>query len=136
MVNFYSSVGFLTVLSIDRHLAINLAMNRRARILRSTKNAWIASACIWCVAMAGVINILLYAEVQRCGCAIYFPGMVCNCICSSLWKYDSTFIFTLANGSPEDKYVELCLFYKHNHVHEAFCVVYVVYTYAPSFHFI
>lgn len=78
MLNYYSSISFLMVMSIDRYLAINLAMNQKVRKYRTKLAACIISAFFWIVAFLSVINILIYADVHGCDCQIYFPGRSLN----------------------------------------------------------
>lgn len=74
MLNYYSSIMFLTIMSVDRYLAINFAMNQKVAKIRTKRAAFIISSCLWILAFSSVINILIYAEVKECDCHIFFPG--------------------------------------------------------------
>ena len=73
MLSYYSSITFLTVMSVDRYMAINLAMNQNVKKFRTKTAACVISAAAWILAILAVINILVYADVHECECQIYFP---------------------------------------------------------------
>ena len=73
MLNYYASILFLMVMSIDRYLAINHAMNSVANKFRSVRAVRLVSIVIWAVCLSAVAHILWTAHVLPCNiCAIKF----------------------------------------------------------------
>lgn len=73
MLNYYASILFLMVMSIDRYLAINHAMNSIANKLRSVRAVRLVSIVVWTICFSAVTHILWTAHVLPCNnCAIKF----------------------------------------------------------------
>jgi len=73
MLNYYASILFLMVMSIDRYLAINHAMNSIANKLRSVRAVRLVSIVVWTICFSAVTHILWTAHVLPCDtCAIKF----------------------------------------------------------------
>lgn len=88
-------------MSVDRYMAINLALNERARKCRTRIAAVVISVCVWSITLLSVINILMYADVRECQCALFFPGMNLNaCIKILFMIHDFSLYFNLV-GSRE-----------------------------------
>nr|XP_002123674.1 somatostatin receptor type 2-like [Ciona intestinalis] len=72
MLNYYTSILFLTMMSVDRYMAINHAMSSKAAKFRNTMAVGLISATIWFIGFLSVIFILIQAKVQDCKCNIEF----------------------------------------------------------------
>lgn len=73
MLNYYASILFLMVMSIDRYLAINHAMNSIANKLRSIRAVRMVSAVLWAICFMAVTHVLWITHVLPCDvCAIKF----------------------------------------------------------------
>nr|XP_039272555.1 somatostatin receptor type 2-like [Styela clava] len=75
MLNYYSSIMFLTIMSVDRYLAINFAMNQKVAKVRTKRAAFVISSILWILSFVSVVNILIHADVRGCDCQIFFPGV-------------------------------------------------------------
>lgn len=72
MLNYYASILFLTMMSIDRYLAINHAMNSRATKFRTKRSVAAVSMVVWLLGLLCVIYVMVKAEVVNCKCEIKF----------------------------------------------------------------
>uniref|UniRef100_F6T336 G-protein coupled receptors family 1 profile domain-containing protein n=1 Tax=Ciona intestinalis TaxID=7719 RepID=F6T336_CIOIN len=77
MLNYYTSILFLTMMSVDRYMAINHAMSSKAAKFRNTMAVGLISATIWFIGFLSVIFILIQAKVQDCKCNIEFSHKRC-----------------------------------------------------------
>uniref|UniRef100_H2YHK7 G-protein coupled receptors family 1 profile domain-containing protein n=1 Tax=Ciona savignyi TaxID=51511 RepID=H2YHK7_CIOSA len=76
MLNYYTSILFLTMMSVDRYMAINHAMSSKVAKFRSRRAVTIISAVIWVIGFFSIIFILVKAKVQNCDCRIEFEEEV------------------------------------------------------------
>ncbi|XP_076812746.1 somatostatin receptor type 2-like isoform X2 [Clavelina lepadiformis] len=72
MLNYYSSILFLTVMSIDRFLAINYALNPKISRLRTRRATATISVIVWMLSFLSVVVIMVKAHVVNCDCVIVF----------------------------------------------------------------
>merc|ERR1739838_2891 len=68
-MSYYSSIFFLTVMSLDRYLAINHAMKSWAMKLRRKRAVYCVSALVWILCFACVLPILIRSKVLGCKCS-------------------------------------------------------------------
>ncbi|XP_077966156.1 somatostatin receptor type 2-like [Styela clava] len=77
IINYYSSISFLTVMALDRYIAVCHAFSDRLQKLRTTKAAYIITAIVWTVAILICIPIMMYSTKRGrepfCRCALQFP---------------------------------------------------------------
>ena len=72
MLNFYASILFLTMMSIDRYMAINHPMSAKVAKYRSKFSVMMISISIWLLGFVSIIYILVKANVANCLCSIEF----------------------------------------------------------------
>jgi len=72
LISYYSSIFFLTVMSIDRYLAVNHAMKSWATKLRQKKSVYITSAAVWALSVFAVVPIFIRSDVKVCKCSTDF----------------------------------------------------------------
>ncbi|XP_077966251.1 somatostatin receptor type 2-like [Styela clava] len=76
-VNYYSSISFLTVMALDRYIAVCHAFSDRLQKLRTTKAAYIITAIVWTVAILICTPIMMYSTKRGrepfCKCELQFP---------------------------------------------------------------
>ena len=65
LVNMYGSVFFLVMMSVDRFLAVVMAV--RARQLRNYRNAFYCSLFVWVAALAIASEALVLRNVDEVG---------------------------------------------------------------------
>lgn len=68
-MSYFCSVLFLTVMSIDRWLAINYPTNNIAIKLRSKRSVYIISCFVWIISIGCVVRMFLESEVFGCRCS-------------------------------------------------------------------
>lgn len=71
-LSYYSSVFFLTVMSLDRYLAINHAMTTLGTKLRKKRAVHLASLGVWLLCFGSVLPITLRSGVKGCKCSTDF----------------------------------------------------------------
>nr|XP_039259644.1 somatostatin receptor type 5-like [Styela clava] len=76
-INYYSSISFLTVMALDRYIAVCHAFSDRLQKLRTTKAAYIITAIVWTVSILICIPIMMYSKKRGrepyCKCELQFP---------------------------------------------------------------
>ena len=72
MLNYYASILFLMVMSIDRYLAINHAMNARLSKFRLRKAVYMISMAVWTMGLLCVVFVMIHAQVEGCKCKLIF----------------------------------------------------------------
>jgi len=72
MMSYYASILFLTVMSLDRYVAINHAMGGWSVKLRNKSAVCVVSWLVWVVCLASVINVLVRSQISGCKC-VYEP---------------------------------------------------------------
>lgn len=93
MMNYYASIMFLTIMSVDRCLAINFPTDDKVAKLRS--KTLLTSSILWMMAILSTIDILKFADVQDCSCQIFFPAE---------GETDYTRLMDELSGMTTDKY--------------------------------
>merc|ERR1719376_1180467 len=71
-MSYYSSIFFLTVMSVDRYVAINHAMSHWGAKLRSKRSVYVTSVCVWVLCLACVLPIMVRSKVEGCKCSTDF----------------------------------------------------------------
>lgn len=71
-LSYYSSVFFLTVMSLDRYLAINHAMTSWGMKLRRKRAVYVVSIMVWALCFGSVMPILIRSSVKGCKCSTDF----------------------------------------------------------------
>jgi len=72
MLNYYASILFLSMMSVDRYLAINHPTNSKATKYRTKRSVAIISSIIWLLGFICVIYVMIKAKTVNCLCQIEF----------------------------------------------------------------
>jgi len=72
MVSYYTSVIFLAVMSLDRHLAVNHALSTLTAKLRTNEAATRCSAIVWLGCFLCAFPFAWYSKATECTCYIDF----------------------------------------------------------------
>ncbi|MBN3302660.1 neuropeptides B/W receptor type 2b [Amia ocellicauda] len=94
--NIFSSIYFLTVMSIDRYLVVLATVRSKRMPHRTYRAAKIVSLCVWVLVILIVMPFTLFAgvytdDMERKSCALSFPSP------ESLW-FKASRIYTLLLG--------------------------------------
>ncbi|XP_039248722.1 somatostatin receptor type 2-like isoform X2 [Styela clava] len=76
-LNYYSSILFLMLMSIDRYMAVCHRFSRVAQSLRARRSAYIITVIVWMLSLLLCIPIMLYSDKRgiepNCHCHYAFP---------------------------------------------------------------
>lgn len=77
-LNYYSSILFLTVMSIDRYVAVCHGLSGRLQKLRTNRAAYIITAVVWLTALVLCSPVIAYSNKMghnpTCKCQYQFPN--------------------------------------------------------------
>ncbi|XP_077975341.1 somatostatin receptor type 5-like [Styela clava] len=77
-INYYGSIIFLTLMALDRYLAVCHGLSKLSHRIRSRRTCYVITAIVWIVAILMCIPVMVYADTigddPNCVCSYSYPG--------------------------------------------------------------